>query len=191
MILQKIARLMFLNSWNSQLLLCCNCERVQATAIFEAEQLHGFLVTSHQQCTQVYRRAFEENRPSNARIFVILPVYLWFLACSEHYRAAWQTGQQRSERALNHKKTTTSQKLEFHPSLRPSNALIFVQKTPVFLQKWARLKNWVHCITINNGLSITITIIIITINRSYHYHYLPSPGHHQHRFASNTLCHLV
>ena len=46
-------------------------------------------------------------------------------------------------------------------------------------------------ITINTVLTITITIIIITINHSYHYHYLPSPGHHQHRFASNTLCHLV
>ena len=30
--------------------------------------------------------------------------------------AVWQTGQQRSERALNHKKTTKSQKLEFRPS---------------------------------------------------------------------------
>ena len=31
------------------------------------------------------RRAFVENRPSNARIFVILPVYLWFWARSERY----------------------------------------------------------------------------------------------------------
>ena len=51
------------------------------------------------------------------------------------YRSAWQTGQQRSERALNHKKTTKSLKPEFCPSLRPSNARIFVQKAPVFLQK--------------------------------------------------------
>ena len=58
---------------------------------------------------------------------MILPVYLWFLARSEHYRAAWHTGQQRSECALDHKKTTKSQKLEF----RLSNTRIFVQKTPV------------------------------------------------------------
>ena len=55
------------------------------------------------------------------------------------YRAAWQAGQQRSERALNHKKTTKSQKREFSPSLRPSEAHFFVQKKallkPVSLQK--------------------------------------------------------
>ena len=91
------------------------------------------------------RRAFVENRPSNARLFVILPVFLWFSAHSERYWAIWQTGQQRSEPALNHKRTTKSQKLEFRSSLRPSNARIFAKKAPVFLQKWARLKNWVHC----------------------------------------------
>ena len=57
------------------------------------------------------RRAFVENRPSNARLFVILPVFLWFSAHSERYWAIWQTGQQRSEPALNHKRTTKSQKL--------------------------------------------------------------------------------
>ena len=78
------------------------------------------------------RRAFVENRPSNARLFVILPVFLWFSAHSERYWAIWQTGQQRSEPALNHKRTTKSQKLEFRPSLRPSNARIFAKKTPVW-----------------------------------------------------------
>ena len=42
------------------------------------------------------------------------------------------TAHWRSERALNHKKTTKSLKPEFCPSLRPSNAHIFVQKAPVF-----------------------------------------------------------
>ena len=53
------------------------------------------------------------------------------LGTLERYRAAWQTGQQRSERALNHKKTTKSQKLVFSPS----KARIFVQKKPVSLQE--------------------------------------------------------
>ena len=78
------------------------------------------------------RRAFVENRPSNARIFVILPVYLWFWAHSERYWAVWQTGEQRSESVLNHKKTTKSQKIEFHPSFRPSIARIFAKIAPVF-----------------------------------------------------------
>ena len=53
-------------------------------------------------------------------------------ARSERYKAAWQTGQQPSERALNHKQTTKSQKLEFRPSLRLSNARIFAKIAPVF-----------------------------------------------------------
>ena len=67
------------------------------------------------------------------------PVFLWFCPsiCDfghvhERYWAVWQTGQQRFQRALNHKKTTKSLKPEFCPSLRPSNARIFVQKAPVF-----------------------------------------------------------
>ena len=90
------------------------------------------------------RWAFVENRPSNARIFVILPVYLWFWARSERYWGVWQTGQQRSERALNHKKTRKSPKPEFRPSLRPYFCPKNARLSPVFLQKWARLKNWEH-----------------------------------------------
>ena len=39
------------------------------------------------------RRAFGENSPSKARIFVILPVYMWFWAHSEgihHWEPAWE-----------------------------------------------------------------------------------------------------
>ena len=39
------------------------------------------------------RRAFVENSPSKARIFVILPVYMWFWARSEgihHWEPAWE-----------------------------------------------------------------------------------------------------
>ena len=39
------------------------------------------------------RRAFGENSPSKARIFVILPVYMWFWARSEgihHWEPAWE-----------------------------------------------------------------------------------------------------
>ena len=39
------------------------------------------------------RRAFVENSPSKARIFVILPVYMWFWAHSEgihHWEPAWE-----------------------------------------------------------------------------------------------------
>ena len=86
------------------------------------------------------------------KIARLTPVFLWFCPsiCDfghvhERYWAVWQTGQQRFQRALNHKKTTKSLKPEFCPSLRPSNARIFVQKAPVFLQKWACLKNWEHC----------------------------------------------
>ena len=69
----------------------------------------------------------------------LMPVFLWFCPsiCDFghiHKRcwAVWQTGQQRFQRALIHKKTTKSLKPEFRPSLRPSNARIFVQKAPVF-----------------------------------------------------------
>ena len=47
------------------------------------------------------------------------------------HKAAWQTGQQRSD------KTTKSQKLDIRPSFRPSNAHLFT--------KMSLLKNWVHC----------------------------------------------
>ena len=73
------------------------------------------------------------------KIAHLTPVFLWFCPsiCDfghvhERYWAVWQTGQQRFQCALNHKKTTESLKPEFCPSLRPSNARIFVQKTPVF-----------------------------------------------------------
>ena len=79
------------------------------------------------------------------KIARLTPVFLWFCpsmcvfwACSERYRAAWQTGQQRSEHALNHKKTSKSQKLFARLlNARPTNARLFT--------KWARLKNWEHC----------------------------------------------
>ena len=61
-----------------------------------------------------------------ARLFVILGTFTSVIL------AVWQTVQQRFQCALNHKKTTKSLKLEFCPSLRPSNARIFVQKVPVF-----------------------------------------------------------
>ena len=71
------------------------------------------------------------------------PVFLWFCPsiCDfghvhERCWAVWQTGQQRFQRALNHKKMTKSPKPEFCPSLRPSNARIFVQKAPVFRQSF-------------------------------------------------------
>ena len=47
------------------------------------------------------------------------------------YTLTLKTGQQRSECALNHKKTTKSPKLELCQSFRSSNARIFVNKTPV------------------------------------------------------------
>ena len=64
----------------------------------------------------VLRRVFVENCPSNARIFVILPVYFDF----GHVQSVIElSGQQDSERALNHKEMT-------------SNARNFVQKKAVF-----------------------------------------------------------
>ena len=73
------------------------------------------------------------------KIACLTPVFLRFCPsiCDfghvhECYWAVWQTGQQRFQRALNHKKTTKSLKPEFCPSLRPSNTRIFVQKAPVF-----------------------------------------------------------
>ena len=57
------------------------------------------------QCSQVAR-----VNGGMWKIARLTPVYLWFWACC---RAAWQTGQQRSERALNHKKTTKLQNLSF------------------------------------------------------------------------------
>ena len=72
------------------------------------------------------------------KIACLKPVFLWFCpsicdfghvqSVQRRYRAAWQTGQQCSERAQNHKKTTKLQKLEFCPSLCPTNGRIFVQK---------------------------------------------------------------
>ena len=62
------------------------------------------------------KRAILENRPSNARIFVILPVYFDF----GHVQSVIElSGQQDSERAPNHKEMT-------------SNARNFVQKKAVF-----------------------------------------------------------
>ena len=75
-----------------------------------------------------------ENSPSKARIYVILAVYFLFWhvqSVQRRYRAAWQRGQQRSERALNHKKTTKSQKREFSPSLRPSKIWEDLAKQPI------------------------------------------------------------
>ena len=90
------------------------------------------------QCAQVPRK--NTGAPVYTGICGKLPVFLWlcpsicdFWAHSECYWAVSQTGQLWSEHALNHKKTTKSQKLEFCPSLPPSNAHIFVQKMPVFL----------------------------------------------------------
>ena len=53
------------------------------------------------------RRTFGENRPSNARIFVILPVYLWCWARSRALLSCL------ANRSLNHKNTTKSLKPEF------------------------------------------------------------------------------
>ena len=75
-----------------------------------------------------------------------------FSARSERYRAVRQTAKYRSERALNHKKTTESQNLvspgflaaflpgflpRFLLKIRPDSARI----PPGFLQKGARMKN--------------------------------------------------
>ena len=47
------------------------------------------------------------------------------------------------------------------PSLRPSNARIFVKKMPVFFQIWARLKNLAHCfIIILFLIGTTISIVL-------------------------------
>ena len=75
------------------------------------------------QCSQVAR--LDGGMWKIARL---TPVYLWFWACC---RAAWQTGQQRSERALNHKKTTKSQKDYKNLSF----ARLFARLTLVFLSK--------------------------------------------------------
>ena len=87
------------------------------------------------------------------KIARLTPVFLWFCPsiCDfghihKRYWAVWQTGQQHFQRALNHKKTTKSLKLEFCPPLRPYFCPKSARLSPVFLQKWARLKNWEYCI---------------------------------------------
>ena len=98
------------------------------------------------------------------KIARLTPVFLWFCPsiCDfghihERYWAVWQTGQQRFQRALNHKKTTKSLKPEFCPSLRPSNARIFVQKAPVFCPSFYknepvwRIGNTGHCVLQTSG----------------------------------------
>ena len=78
-------------------------------------------------------RAFQENCPSNASIFVSLPVFLWFSAHSERYWAIWLQVNKAlkvykiTKRRQNHKK-----KLELRPTFRPSNARIFAKIAPVF-----------------------------------------------------------
>ena len=72
---------------------------------------------------------------------MILPGFLWFSARSERYGADRQTAKYRSERALNHKKTTESQNpvlpgfcLDFARILlkiRPDSAQIFTKMSPV------------------------------------------------------------
>ena len=50
--------------------------------------------------------------------------------------------------ALNvHKITKRRPKLKKIPYFRPYNARIFAKNVPVFLQKWARRKNWAHWIS--------------------------------------------
>ena len=57
------------------------------------EYIPDWSMVIHSQCSQVglSRRAFVENLPSNARIFVILPVYLRFWTHSECYCAVWDS----------------------------------------------------------------------------------------------------
>ena len=49
----------------------------------------------------------------------VFVIFLWFCAHLERYLAVWQTGQQRSERAQNHKKAKKSQKNHFCLSFTP------------------------------------------------------------------------
>ena len=58
-------------------------------------------------------------------VFVILPVFLWFSACSGRSWAVWQTDQERSECALNHKITAKSQLLIFLLKKYLSITLVF------------------------------------------------------------------
>ena len=97
-----------------------------------------------------------------AHLFVILGTFrLWI---SEPYWAVWQTGQLWSEHALNHKKTTESQKLEFCPSLPPSNAHIFVQKMPVLRPSF--YKNELFC-RIGNTVAPLIHYNDFIVERTY------------------------
>ena len=68
----------------------------------------------------------------------LTPVFLCFcpsICDFVRVQSVLQKGELRPEHALNHKKTTKSQKPEFCPSLRLPYARIFVQEMPVFFQK--------------------------------------------------------
>ena len=77
------------------------------------------------------------------KIARLTPVFLWFCPsiCNfghvhEQYWAVWQTGQQRFQCALNHKKDDKITKTWVLQSLCARlTHVIFVQKAPVFLQK--------------------------------------------------------
>ena len=65
----------------------------------------------------------------------VFVIFLWFCAHLERYLAVWQTGQQRSERAQNHKKAKKSQKNHFCLSFSPYFGACL---SPV----WKLWKNW-------------------------------------------------
>ena len=48
---------------------------------------------------------------------------------------------------------------EFNLSFCPDFAQIFAKNPPEFLQKWARMKNWAHCLVLTLKDFVTISTI--------------------------------
>ena len=109
-------------------------------------------------------------------VFVILPVFLWFSACSGHSWAVWQTDQERSECALNHKITAKSQLLIFFAEKVPVYYISFPNPNEGHITEWLRMSisimlqdakstgiagggKPIHCGNINTTISQTLHLI--------------------------------
>ena len=98
------------------------------------------------------RRAFVENLPSNACIFVILDTFRVLLCCLGqliNVQALWSVPPQ-NEPFISENcwwfKSQNDDKITKNLSFARLFARIFAKIAPVFLRKLARLKNWKHCI---------------------------------------------
>ena len=116
-----------------------------------------------------------------ARLYTGVPrlVFLLFSACSGRSWAVWQTDQERSECALNHKITAKSQLLIFFAEKVPVYYISFPNPNEGHITEWLRMSisimlqdakstgiagggKPIHCGNINTTISQTLHLISLT-----------------------------